>query len=82
MKCFNCNMEGLKTHDNWPATRILINPNTEAPHVCDRRDIIIKEGKWRGFSYREAGQISLHVEQTHQKYLTSLREKFKSPYAD
>ena len=80
MRCFNCNAEGLKPHDNWPATRILINPQTETPHVCDRRDIIIKQGKWRGFSFREAAEINDHVNKTHLKYLASLRELFRSPY--
>jgi hypothetical protein len=82
MKCYSCNQEGLKPHENWPATKILINSTTEIAHVCDPRDKIIFKGKWRGFSYREAGEISLHVEQTHRKYLTSLRELFKSPYAE
>jgi hypothetical protein len=80
MKCFNCNLEGLQCHENWPATKILINPQTQAPHQCDPRDIIIREGKWRGFSRREAAQISTNQERIHNEYLAKLREMFKSPY--
>jgi len=81
MKCFQCNAQGLEPHANWPAVKTLINPATGIPHECDPRDKIITKGKWRGFSVREANEISLHVEQTHKKYLASLRLKFKSPYA-
>jgi hypothetical protein len=82
MKCYSCNKEGLKPHENWPATKILINPATEIAHVCDPHDKIIFKGKWRGFSYRESADISISQERIHAKYLTSLRELFKSPYAE
>jgi hypothetical protein len=58
----------------------LINPHTQAPHQCNPKDIIITEGKWRGYSRGESAAISIHVEETYAKYLASLREKFKSPY--
>lgn len=88
MRCYNCNTEGLECHSNWPATRILINPHTQAPHVCNRNDIIITKGKWRGvfgvncWTVREANQISLNQERIHSQYLAKLRQQFESPYGE
>ena len=81
MKCYNCNFEGLVTHENWPATRILINPQTGSPHQCNPKDIIITNGKWVGWPRGQAAQISLNQERIHAKYLARLRAMFVSPYA-
>lgn len=80
MRCYNCNAEGLECHSNWPATKILLNPQTGAPHNCDPRNIIITKGKWAGWSRGESARITLNQERIHSAYLQRLREKHKSPY--
>ena len=69
-------------HPNYPSVKVWHDKDTDPPiiHKCPPQDKIIQDGKWKGFTAREAADIRDHVETTHAKYLASLRLKFKSPY--
>jgi hypothetical protein len=82
MKCYSCSAE-IVPHPNYPQVKVWLEPNTEPPrpHKCPPKDKVIQNGKWRGYTFKEAFEIMDHVEKTHAKYLASLREMFRSPYA-
>ena len=71
-------------HPNYSdGVRVWLEANVEPPrpHQCPPEEKIIQQGKWKGFTHKEAAEIRDHVETTHAKYLARLRAMFVSPYA-
>jgi hypothetical protein len=70
-------------HPNYSdGVRVWLEANIEPPraHQCPAQEKIIADGKWKGFTHREAADISINQERIHNAYLDRLREQFKSPY--
>ena len=82
MKCHRCQAE-IEAHPNYPAVKVWHNKGTDPPiiHQCPPQAKIIQDGKWKGFTHREAADISINQERIHSAYLARLRQQFKSPYA-
>jgi hypothetical protein len=53
-QCRQCG-KWLETHENTP--KILIDPETGQPHKCDPRLQIVQEGKWKGYSFVQMGNM-------------------------
>jgi hypothetical protein len=81
MKCYSCNAE-IVAHPNYPQVKVWLDKDSEPPrpHKCPPKEKIIQYGKWRGFTYKEAADISSNQERIHREYLAKLREKFRSPW--
>jgi hypothetical protein len=81
MKCYNCQAE-IVAHPNYPQIKIWHDAGSEPPrpHKCPPKEKLIEFGKWKGFTFKEAADISTNQERIHREYLARLREFFKSPY--
>ena len=53
-KCKAC-QKWCTTHENTP--KILIDPDTAQPHKCDPKLQIVRDGKWKGYSYAEMSRL-------------------------
>jgi hypothetical protein len=36
---------------------VLIDPNTGMVHVCNPKDAVIQDGKWKGFTFKEMAEM-------------------------
>ena len=82
MKCHRCQNE-IVAHPNYSdGVRIWHDAGSEPPrvHQCPPQAKIIQDGKWRGYTHKEAADISINQDRIHRKYLASLRAMFASPY--
>ena len=82
MKCYRCQNE-IVAHPNYAdGVKVWHDKDTEPPrvHQCPPKDKIIQDGKWKGFSHRQAADISINQERIHKAYLAKLRDMFASPY--
>jgi hypothetical protein len=81
MRCYSCQAE-IVAHPNYPQIKIWHDAGSEPPrpHKCPPKEKLIEFGKWKGFDYKTAAEITDHVNRTHKVYLESLRQMFKSPY--
>ena len=70
-------------HPNYPSVKVWHDKDTDPPiiHKCAPQEKIIQDGKWKGFTHREAADININQERIHKAYLVRLREQFKSPYS-
>jgi hypothetical protein len=81
MKCYSCG-QAIEAHPNYPTCKVWHNAGTDPPiiHKCPPKEKVITNGRWVGFTVKEANAISLNQERIHSAYLASLREKFRSPW--
>ena len=75
MKCYKCGTENLEPHANFPAVRVLIDKNSGLPHNCE--SIVIKDGKWKGYSYKMAANLWASQRARDKKRLDEIKEKSK-----
>lgn len=82
MKCYRCQAE-IEAHPNYPQVKVWHDKGSEPPrvHQCPPQAKIIQDGKWKGFTHREAADISINQDRIHRAYLAKLRMMFASPYA-
>jgi hypothetical protein len=70
--CPSCG-EPVKTHANWPETKIYLNATTGLPHECNPNNKIIRTGKWVGYTVGEANSITLSVREKDKKRLDEIQ---------
>jgi hypothetical protein len=83
MQCYRCHAE-IVPHPNYAdGVRVWHEKGSEPPrvHQCPPQAKIIQDGKWRGFTHKEAADISINQDRIHRAYLAKLRAMFVSPYA-